>query len=230
MREFIWHMTLTTVGTILIFICDVHELTMLNKILIALFVVIQLLGGMVQRFQVLLWMSREYLYLEAFVDPLTMLLNRRGANLQLKELLQKGSKSKNAGIIMFDIDYFKKYNDTYGHDAGDICLKTVGTVIRETLGNRTKLMIRHGGEEFVAILLDTNREELEEWAENIRTAVFEKRMEAPIKDVSDYVTVSVGASMEELPRENICYEQLLSNADKALYESKRMGRNRSVVV
>lgn len=126
---------------------------------------------------------------------------------------------------MFDIDYFKRYNDTFGHDAGDACLRMVGQTIRETFSERTQIMIRHGGEEFAVILFDTNEEELRRWAEKLRGAVYEKHLEAPTKDVADYVTVSIGIAMKKLGEENQRYEELLTEADAALYEAKRAGRN-----
>ena len=193
---------------------------------IACFVAMQVIGYLAQRMQLMLWMSREYLYMEAFVDPLTELLNRRGGNAVLAEEVRKLKTDSEIGIIMFDIDYFKKYNDTFGHAAGDGCLKMVGQTIRETLQHRTRLLIRHGGEEFTAIIFDTNETELKELAEKLRRAVYEKRLEAPVKDVADYVTVSIGTSMKKLNSENTQYEDLLKEADEALYEAKRAGRNR----
>ncbi|MGN1187362.1 MAG: diguanylate cyclase [Lachnospiraceae bacterium] len=193
---------------------------------IACFVAMQVIGYIAQRMQLMLWMSREYLYMEAFVDPLTELLNRRGGNAVLAEEVRKLKTDSEIGIIMFDIDYFKKYNDTFGHAAGDGCLKMVGQTIRETLQHRTRLLIRHGGEEFAAIIFDTNETELKELAEKLRCAVYEKRLEAPVKDVAEYVTVSIGTSMKKLNSENTQYEDLLKEADEALYEAKRAGRNR----
>ena len=193
---------------------------------IACFVAMQVIGYLAQRMQLMLWMSREYLYMEAFVDPLTELLNRRGGNAVLAEEIRKLKMDSEIGVIMFDIDYFKKYNDTFGHAAGDGCLKMVGQTIRETLQHRTRLLIRHGGEEFAAIIFDTNETELKELAEKLRCAVYEKRLEAPVKDVAEYVTVSIGTSMKKLNSENTQYEDLLKEADEALYEAKRAGRNR----
>lgn len=193
---------------------------------IACFVAMQVIGYLAQRMQLMLWMSREYLYMEAFVDPLTELLNRRGGNAVLADEMRALKPDDEVGVIMFDIDYFKKFNDTFGHEAGDGCLKMVGQTIRETLQHRTKLLIRHGGEEFAAIIFDTDENELKELAEKLRCAVYEKRLEAPVKDVADYVTVSIGTSMKKMDNENIHYEDLLREADEALYEAKRAGRNR----
>lgn len=195
------------------------------KMEIICFIAMQVIGFITQRMQLMLWMSREYLYLEAFVDPLTELLNRRGGNAVLLDEIQALPTEEEVGIIMFDVDYFKRYNDTFGHDAGDECLRMVGQTIREILKQRTKILIRHGGEEFVAILMGASEVELGEWAEKLRKAVYEKHLEAPVKDVADYVTISVGTAMAKIMRDNIRYEELLGDADQALYEAKKGGRN-----
>ena len=145
----------------------------------------------------LLWMSREYLYMEAFVDPLTQLLNRRGGDAVFQKERQTYANETEIGIIMFDIDYFKRYNDTFGH----------------------------GGEEFVTILFQTNEKELLQCAEKLRKAVFEKHMKAPTDEVAEYVTISIGAAMERIPGEDFRYEKLLSAADEALYKAKQSGKN-----
>lgn len=197
-----------------------------TKMEITCFTAMQVLGYLVQRMQLMLWRAHEYLYMEAFIDPLTELLNRRGGNALLAQEALEQSPGTEVGVIMFDIDYFKRYNDTFGHDAGDGCLRMVGQTIRETFSERTRIMIRHGGEEFAVILFDTNEEEVHEWAEKLRMAVYEKRLEAPTKDVADYVTVSIGIAMKKLGEDYQRYEELLAEADAALYEAKRAGRNR----
>lgn len=197
-----------------------------TKMEIICFTAMQVLGYLAQRMQLMLWRAHEYLYMEAFIDPLTELLNRRGGNALLAQEAVEQLPGAEAGIIMFDIDYFKRYNDTFGHDAGDACLRIVGQTIRETFTERTRIMIRHGGEEFAVILFDTNEEEVREWAEKLRMAVYEKRLEAPTKDVADYVTVSIGIAVKKLGEDCQRYEELLAEADAALYEAKRAGRNR----
>lgn len=196
-----------------------------TKMEILNFVAMQIIGFVAQRMQLMLWMSREYLYMEAFVDPLTQLLNRRGGDAVFQKERQTYANETEIGIIMFDIDYFKRYNDTFGHGEGDICLRTVGDAIRENMKERTKLMIRHGGEEFVTILFQTNEKELLQCAEELRKAVFEKHMKAPTDEVAEYVTISIGAAMERIPGEDFRYEKLLSAADEALYKAKQSGKN-----
>lgn len=227
LKEFLVNLIFSVLVIVLLALHDLSDGTITStRMEVACFIAMQMIGYVAQRMQLMLWMAREYLYMEAFIDPLTELLNRRGGNALLTEKTQTLPKETEVGVIMFDIDYFKKYNDTFGHEAGDSCLQMVGETIRETLQQRTKLLIRHGGEEFAAILFDTNEAELKEWAEKLRMAVYEKRLEAPVKDVADYVTVSIGTSMEKLMCENLRYENLLIEADKALYEAKRAGRNR----
>ena len=196
-----------------------------TKMEILNFVAMQIIGFVAQRMQLMLWMSREYLYMEAFVDPLTQLLNRRGGDAVFQKERQAYANETEIGIIMFDIDYFKRYNDTFGHGEGDICLRTVGDAIRENMKERTKLMIRHGGEEFVTILFQTNEKELLQCAEKLRKAVFEKHMKAPTDEVAEYVTISIGAAMEKIQDEDFRYEKLLSAADEALYKAKQSGKN-----
>ena len=196
-----------------------------TKMEILNFVAMQIIGFVAQRMQLMLWMSREYLYMEAFVDPLTQLLNRRGGDAVFQKERQTYANETEIGIIMFDIDYFKRYNDTFGHGEGDICLRTVGDAIRENMKERTKLMIRHGGEEFVTILFQTNEKELLQCAEKLRKAVFEKHMKAPTDEVAKYVTISIGAAIERIPGEDFRYEKLLSAADEALYKAKQSGKN-----
>lgn len=226
LKEFVVNLILGILVIALVFWNDLSDGVLVSaKMEIICFIAMQVIGFIAQRMQLMLWMSREYLYLEAFVDPLTELLNRRGGNAVLLDEIQALPTEEEVGIIMFDVDYFKRYNDTFGHDAGDECLRMVGQTIREILKQRTKILIRHGGEEFVAILMGASEVELGEWAEKLRKAVYEKHLEAPVKDVADYVTISVGTAMAKIMRDNIRYEELLGDADQALYEAKKGGRN-----
>ncbi|MGN0506079.1 MAG: GGDEF domain-containing protein [Lachnospiraceae bacterium] len=190
------------------------------------FAALIVVGFIAQRMQVSMWIAREYVYATAFIDPLTGVLNRRGGNTLFTNTAPE--EDEELGIMMLDIDFFKKYNDTYGHDAGDTCLKTVGRVLREVLEDKTELIIRHGGEEFVSILTDTSPEEVCGLAEKIRSAIYEKKIEAPCKEVAPYMTVSIGASMERWKKSLETYDAVLKRADEALYEAKRAGKNQVV--
>lgn len=185
------------------------------------------IGYVAQIFEKEMWTLREYVYVNTFVDPLTLLLNRRGGNAVMDRELKKCGGKTTLGVIMLDVDYFKKYNDELGHDAGDYCLKEVGACIREIVGKRTDVMIRHGGEEFVIILFDTTREETIECAEHIRQSVYARRIPAPYQAVADVMTVSVGATVVQTDGE-LMYENILKTADLALYRAKEAGRNQVV--
>lgn len=228
--EFSANLILTTMVMLFMVLHDRNDNVMYvrTKMEVLNFVAMQIIGFAAQRMQLMLWMSREYLYMEAFVDPLTQLLNRRGGDAVFHKERQTYANETEVGIIMFDIDYFKRYNDTFGHGEGDVCLRTVGDAIRENMKERTKLMIRHGGEEFVTILFQTNEEELLQCAEKLRKAVFEKHLKAPTDEVAEYVTISIGAAMERIPDEDFRYEKLLLAADEALYKAKQSGKNRVV--
>lgn len=189
-------------------------------------IVMLVVGFIAQRFEMGVWMQREYIYMTAFLDPLTGLLNRRGGNAYLEEKMEYRMDSR-IGVIMLDVDHFKKYNDTLGHDEGDNCLKMVSASIREAVGERTKLIVRHGGEEFVVILFDATEEETREWAEKIREKVYESALPTPYRQVADVVTVSVGATIMAIRRDSL-YEQTLKAADEALYIAKESGRNQVV--
>lgn len=146
-------------------------------------------------------------------DPLTGLANRRMMEIDLERSMALAKRGGSPlSVLMMDIDYFKKYNDTHGHQAGDRLLKEVGNVLTEEV--RTgDLVARYGGEEFLVLLPDTEIEGAVNTAERIRTAVSE----------SLGVTISIGAAayqMEEKP------EGLIERADKALYRAKEGGRNR----
>lgn len=189
-------------------------------------------GFVAQQFEVGLRTLQEYIQVKTFIDPLTGLLNRRGANAVLEEELSGKRGCSFLGLVMLDIDYFKKYNDSLGHDAGDGCLALVAECVREAAGGRTRLLIRHGGEEFVAIFPGIYGEELKELAEKIRMAVFDRGIPAPASAVAEVVTVSVGTAEERLPEvstdRELRYEDLLLRADEALYAAKAAGRNRVV--
>jgi len=194
------------------------------KIFIYTYIAMFIIGFIAQRFEVEMWTLKEYVYVNTFIDPLTGLLNRRGGNALFSSEIMKAKGKAKFGIIMLDIDYFKKYNDTLGHDAGDVCLQTVSSCIRKAVESRTNIMIRHGGEEFVIILINADKEETLKWGEQIRSTVFEEGLPAPYKKVADVVTVSIGISTDFAEQDDR-YEEFLELADQALYQAKNSGRN-----
>lgn len=127
-------------------------------------------------------------------------------------------------IILCDIDYFKRYNDLYGHQAGDICLTQVAKAIEQSIRKPTDLVARYGGEEFVVILPDTSFEEASYLAEVIQRNIQQLNINHAQSEVANHLTLSLGIS-SVVPTNDTSATCLVATADKALYESKRRGRN-----
>lgn len=159
----------------------------------------------------------------AMIDPLTRLWNRTGmTNLLVREWSEALRNKKPVTIVMGDIDYFKKINDTYGHPFGDAVIRTVGKRILENLRNEDAVG-RVGGEEFLIILTDCVPEKVFDTVERIRASISDEKMRID-SELYD-VTMSFGAATA-IPDDTITYDELIKRADKALYEAKNNGRNR----
>ncbi len=184
------------------------------------YITVLVAGFIAQRLEIALWVTNEYVVVTAMLDPLTGLLNRRGANTLCANLQGKGP----FGVMIMDIDFFKNYNDTFGHDAGDQCLTTVASAIREAAGDKTEILIRHGGEEFVIVWQCSDKEELLQMAEKVRLCVLSKKLPAAVKKTNEYVSLSIGCTLVN-DIENGRYETAVKIADKGLYKSKENGRN-----
>ncbi len=167
----------------------------------------------------------EELLLElATTDGLTGLTNRRHFLERGRAELERARRTGHpVSCIMFDVDHFKKVNDTYGHDAGDAVLKTLARTARETLRGMDVLG-RIGGEEFAAILPETDLEAALHAAERLRLAVASMNVEHDGRPLP--VTVSLGVALSSGPDESL--DDLLRRADQALYRAKQGGRNRVV--
>ena len=157
----------------------------------------------------------------ALNDPLTGLLNRRGLEFTMQTILAKAERDKACiSAIAIDIDYFKKINDTYGHDGGDEVLKSISETLAES-PRASDVCCRSGGEEFVLLLPETKMTDAVNIAERIRKIV--EKTELQLEDNTINITASFGVS-------NHCgvinLDSLLKDADKALYKAKNEGRNR----
>ncbi|MCP1308347.1 diguanylate cyclase domain-containing protein [Paenibacillus tyrfis] len=160
-------------------------------------------------------------------DGLTGVANRRAFDEFLDEAWAKAAMySQSLSVIMLDIDCFKAYNDTYGHQGGDACLKQVAGALQRVVGCMDGLAARYGGEEFVVILTSCGRLQAASVAESIRREVEALRIRHIGSSVSEYVTVSVGAA-SSIPYAGLSPLELVGMADKALYRAKQEGRNRS---
>lgn len=160
-------------------------------------------------------------------DGLTGIYNRRHFDIYLDQewsrALREGS---NISLVLADIDYFKAFNDHYGHLAGDECLQRVARVFREVLQRPGDLAARYGGEEFVVVLPKTDLEGASVIAESIRVRVERLAITHEFSKVEKWVTLSVGIATVR-PNPRMRPPELVGLADKALYQAKQNGRNRS---
>jgi diguanylate cyclase (GGDEF)-like protein len=164
----------------------------------------------------------------SYVDGLTGITNRR----RFEETLElEWGRAKRGGtplsLIMVDIDHFKLYNDTYGHQSGDECLRDVATSLAKSLNRAGDLVARYGGEEFVVILPGTGVEGATQVAESMRATVEALGIENRESPIRGTLTISLGVATA-FPEKGISPEKLLAAADQALYRAKHEGRNRSI--
>lgn len=165
----------------------------------------------------------------ATTDSLTGLHNRHLMDSLIPGIWNIMSRDRSEiTIILLDIDFFKKYNDTYGHQAGDKCLKELGFILKSSIKRSTDMIIRYGGEEFLLILPATALEGGLIIANKVQDLLQKKSLEHRSSEVSGHVTVSIGIASAFPNRENNL-DLLIENADAALYESKESGRNRITV-
>jgi two-component system chemotaxis family response regulator WspR len=161
-------------------------------------------------------------------DGLTGLANRRRLDETLDMEMRRAQRDKSMlSLLLTDVDFFKKYNDTYGHLAGDECLRQVASAIARCGRRPADLAARYGGEEFSVVLPDTPEEGACKVAEDIRSAVAELAIEHRSSEVARHVTLSLGVVTLE-PEQELVAAELLRRADAALYAAKRAGRNRWV--
>ena len=161
----------------------------------------------------------------AYTDGLTSIFNRRYFDQRYSREILRAKRYKRAlSLLMVDIDYFKKYNDTFGHLMGDKVLRKVANIIEEEL-RRADIVCRYGGEEFVVILPEIDQDNAFRVAEKLRTAVrtisFKKN-----KQPATHVTISIGVA--SFPDNGNNAEKILEAADKALYRAKELGRDKVV--
>lgn len=161
-------------------------------------------------------------------DSLTQIANRR---LYEHHLTGKIALAKRAlqplSLMIIDIDYFKPYNDNYGHDQGDITLKNVAQTIANSLTRSTDFVARYGGEEFVVLMTSTDARGAYKLGEKIRSNIEQQAFEHKYSKIKDVITVSIGIS--SLINEALNETELFKQADTALYQAKANGRNQVVI-
>ncbi len=161
----------------------------------------------------------------ANIDGLTQIANRRAFDeLIQREWLRLKRNQLPLSLILIDIDYFKKYNDYYGHSAGDDCLARVAAALDSSVRRPTDLAARYGGEEFVLLLPETPLEGALKVAMRTKETISQLKLPHHESDISDYVSISQGIACV-IPSKEIAPVELIKQADKALYQIKVQGRN-----
>lgn len=169
---------------------------------------------------------RETLRHQSTIDPLTALYNRRFFDESLKRELARAQRSRSAcSVIMVDLDHFKRINDTYGHDGGDLVLKAAAQTIVERV-RASDVVCRYGGEELVLMLPDCRAEEAAKCAESIRASLAEILIQYQGQTISG---ISASFGVAQWPGRANGEQELLQAADRALYAAKKGGRNRVVL-
>jgi diguanylate cyclase (GGDEF)-like protein len=181
-----------------------------------------------ERLSLELEIKNQELSLLARGDALTGLANRRHFNecldVEIKRAIRSG---QTLSLILCDVDFFKNYNDNYGHVAGDKCLQTVGQILRDNFKRINDLSARYGGEEFAVIFPDTSTGKAGMLAEKIRQEMINQAIHHDFSEAGDVVSLSFGV-VEAKPTVERTAEWFINEADKALYQAKATGRNRVV--
>lgn len=171
---------------------------------------------------------RDEIALLSMTDALTRLPNRRQFEQVMEREFQRARRQREPLAVLFaDVDYFKAYNDHFGHQVGDDCLRRIGQAMHHALKRRTDIIARYGGEEFVLVLPDTNAHGALTAAERLTEAIRRLQLPHPRSPVAPVVTLSIGV-YSAMPGDDSRRDDWLARADAALYEAKRGGRDRVV--
>ena len=186
----------------------------------------QHLEQQVQERTIALQQANQELERIATLDGLTQVANRRRFDVYLEQEWQRLSRDQQPlSLILCDVDYFKRYNDRYGHPAGDYCLQRVAAVMQDMIKRPADLLARYGGEEFAMILPQTNRWGAAQVAELVRSSIQQQRIPHADSPIGEFISVSVGVATV-FPMVDADPEELVTAADKALYSAKQQGRDR----
>ena len=171
-------------------------------------------------------------YRQSITDDLTGLHNRRYFAQNTPALWEENKASgQHIGLIMLDVDKFKKYNDHYGHLAGDRCLAKIGHALDLAGNHDGNLVARMGGEEFAMFIPSTDKQQLAKLCERIRLAITELKIPHVRNPEGDhYVSMSIGAVLVDPSQTNLDISGTMNLADKMLYLAKKQGRNQSKTI
>ena len=171
-------------------------------------------------------LANQKLEVYSQTDGLLGIANRKYFDSRLKAEWNRAIREQHpVGLLMIDVDFFKLYNDYYGHPAGDACLQSVANAVSGKMVRALDLLARYGGEEFVVVLPNTSSQGAYKVALSICQAVSDLRIQHAASTVADHITVSVGVA-SLLPDRQSTADQVVTAADQALYNAKQQGRNR----
>ena len=168
----------------------------------------------------------QLLYQKTISDELSGLYNYRYFLEQLENIWLKCMENQTEiSLAMIDIDFFKKYNDYYGHQEGNNCISKVSDILKNNTRCQGGFVARYGGEEFVVVMPDTDAKEAKRIAENFRSLVERSNIEHIKSQLYRYVTISIGVATM-IPKKGVTFDTLIKRSDYVLYEVKKAGRNR----
>lgn len=177
-----------------------------------------------------LFEANKNLSLIANQDALTGLANRRHFDVYLQQVWGIAEETKQPlSMLICDIDFFKGYNDSYGHPEGDHCLQKVSHIIHRVAAKSEGFAARFGGEEFAVVLPNTNLIDSQTVADKLRSEIHNARLPHRASTVSEFVTVSIGVTSIQFQSDG-SINDLIHRADQALYEAKKLGRNQFVTL
>lgn len=170
--------------------------------------------------------QRKALERLSMVDGLTGIANRRAFDIRLASSIKLSARSRlPLTVLLMDVDYFKSYNDNYGHIAGDNCLRLIAKTIHDTLHRTSDFVARYGGEEFACVLPGTDEAGAQELARSILMLISDLQIPHGFGQAGEFVTISIGLA-GLVPDHPMTTTSLVERADKALYYAKHQGRNR----
>ncbi|MEA5059637.1 MAG: GGDEF domain-containing protein [Candidatus Pelethousia sp.] len=170
--------------------------------------------------------DREILLTKVNEDALTEIYNRHFLMTNLEDILEHLRENGEwISIMMLDVDYFKLFNDTYGHLAGDVCLRRVADAICKILSGKSGFAVRYGGEEFIVVLPGMNRACGENVAKDILEGIQKMNILHETSPIAQHITISIGF-VSAIPLRGIDMQSYIDRADAAMYLSKKSGRNR----
>lgn len=187
-------------------------------------VIVYIMFQVIKKDKQLTVLNKKY-KIDSITDSMTNLYNRKYFDTIFDNMpFIANANNWKCAFIMIDIDYFKQYNDTYGHDMGDVTLKKVASTLKEYFDKKYEFVFRLGGEEFGIVLFDITEESLENCLKDINCKILELEIEHKNSKILDIVSISMGAIIYE-PHTYISANKLYKQADECLYKSKENGRN-----